>query len=182
MHALREYIQSQLDSRGWVAADLAKHSGISKQVLSGMLTDTRPTIDRMPLDSTVSGLARAFGVDRDVILAKVGEAMGLPTSRTVVVYEASRVPNDVLVQELRRRLREDVMGNAEHPAPMTTDRPDDESMEGAPPAPGDTPPPGEPGRGIGAVRPRLKAVPSRSHAAGERRTSPRRRSGDTRGE
>jgi len=118
MHALREYIQAQLDSRGWVAADLAKHSGISKQVVSGLLNDDRASIDRLPLDSTIDGLAQAFRVERDVILAKVGEAMGLPMSRTVVVYEASGVPNDVLIQELRRRLREDVMGNAEHPAPI----------------------------------------------------------------
>lgn len=107
MHALRTYIEAQMDRRTWSAADLVRASGISKQVISGLLNDDRPSLDRLPTDRTVSGLASAFSVDRVVILAKIGEAMGLPLNAPVVIYDASRVPNDELIRELASRLRED---------------------------------------------------------------------------
>lgn len=105
MHALRKYVQEQMDDRGWRPADLVTASGISKQVISGLLADPRDHIDRMPSEKTIAGLCRAFSVPRQVLLAVVGEAMGLPISRPVEVADASRVSNDELIRELARRLQ-----------------------------------------------------------------------------
>lgn len=106
MHALRKFVQDQMDARNWRATDLAARSGISKQVISGLLTDDRDTVDRMPTEKTIDGLCKAFRIDRDVLLAVIGEAMGLPVNRPTVVYDASRVPSDELILELARRLGE----------------------------------------------------------------------------
>src|SRR5690554_566323 len=100
MHALRKYVQTQMDARGWRPADLANASGISKQVVSGLLADTRDHIDRMPSEKTITGLCRAFSIQRPVLLAVIGEAMGLPVDRPVKVADASRVSNDELIREL----------------------------------------------------------------------------------
>lgn len=137
MHALRKFVQDRMDARGWRPADLVTASGINKQVVSGLLTDDRDSIDRMPSEKTIAGLCRAFSVDRDTVLAVVGEAMGLPVARPVVVYDASHVPNDELIRELAKRLGEAGGEHVQRSAPTSTaghrpasDR-DIESGEGA---------------------------------------------------
>lgn len=119
MHALRKFVQDQMDTRNWRAADLAARSGISKQVISGLLTDDRDTVDRMPTEKTIAGLCKAFSVSRDAVLAVVGEAMGLPVGRPTVIYDASRVPNDELIRELARRLGEAGGEHVHGSAPIT---------------------------------------------------------------
>ncbi|MEV7973300.1 helix-turn-helix transcriptional regulator [Cellulomonas sp. NPDC089187] len=104
MHALRQYVQGEMDRRGWKPVELAKRSGVSKQVLSNLLNDDRDELRMLPARDTIDGLAAAFSVDRDVLLGVVGEAMGIPVGRTVVVYDASRVPDDELLRELAHRL------------------------------------------------------------------------------
>lgn len=118
MHALRKYIQGEMDRRGWKAADLVLASGIAKQVVSSLLNDDRDRIDRMPTDRTIDGLAKAFSTSREVILNRVADAMGLPVDEPVIVYDARRVPNEELLRELERRLQE---GGGEHvrSAPMS---------------------------------------------------------------
>ncbi|MEE6273480.1 helix-turn-helix transcriptional regulator [Georgenia sp. MJ206] len=121
MHALRAFIQEQMDARGWAPTDLARASSLSKQTVSNLLAQQDGPMTRMLRPETITGLARAFAVNELVILAKIGEAMGLPVSEPVVVYDASRVPNEDLIRVLTERLRaKEVVGNAEHPAPMTT--------------------------------------------------------------
>lgn len=105
MHAYRKLIQDEMDARQWQASDLARVSGVSKQVLSNILGDTREQLVQRPTDATVNGLARAFGLNPDAILAAVGEAMGLPVSRPVVIYDAARVSDDDLLRVLGERLR-----------------------------------------------------------------------------
>lgn len=122
MHAYRRFIQDEMDKRGWKATDLARASGVSKQVLSTALNDTRDQLRMMPSHETVAGLARAFGVPQRVILHKVAEAMGLPAGEEVVVYDASRVSDDELINELIRRFRAARRGGG-----------DDESAPIAPP-------------------------------------------------
>lgn len=137
MHALRMFVQERMDARGWRPADLVTASGINKQVVSGLLTDDRDSIDRMPSERTIAGLCRAFSVDRDTVLAVIGEAMGLPVTRPVVVYDASHVPNDELIRELAKRLGEAGGEHDQRSAPITTSRGapgadrDIESAEGA---------------------------------------------------
>lgn len=127
MHALRRFIQERMDARAWKPADLAAASGISKQVVSGMLKDDREYIDRMPSEATITGLCRAFSVEREVLLAVIGEAMGLPVSTPVYVYDASRVPNEELVRELDKRLREAGEEHADGSAP-TSEAPREEIL------------------------------------------------------
>lgn len=120
MHAWSSFVQGYLDERGLKAADLSRRSGVSPQVLSNILTDPRESLDRRPDQRTISKLATAMGLPENVLLAKVGEAMGLPVAETVVVYDASRVPNDELIRELSSRLREEVVGDASQRAAAPT--------------------------------------------------------------
>jgi len=66
----------------------------------------------------VAALARAYG--RPVLEAFV--AAGFLTDReakaTVTVPDIGQLSADDLLAEVRRRMREEVVGNAEHPAPM----------------------------------------------------------------
>lgn len=118
MHALRMFVQAQMDERGWTQSDLVAASGITKQVVSSLVSDARPKLDRLPQDKTIDGLARAFRVDRNVILAKIGEAMGLPVSEPVVIYDASRVPNSDLLRVLSERLSKAGEEHEHRSAPM----------------------------------------------------------------
>ena len=104
MHAYRAFVQAEMDRRGWRASDLSRASGISRQLLSTILTDTRDSLRMMPAPETVAGLARAFSVPETTILQVVAEAMGLPTGERVVVYDATRVSNAELAHEVARRL------------------------------------------------------------------------------
>ncbi|UFU03475.1 helix-turn-helix transcriptional regulator [Ruania suaedae] len=132
MHAYRKFVQQQMDERGWTATELAVAGGLTKQTIHNIVTDDRDQLSQRPKQSTILGLARAFRVDPDVVLLKVGEAMGIPVERAVVTYDASRVSDEELLRLLAHRLkREEVVGNAEHPAPM--------NETGAPPATGINP-------------------------------------------
>ncbi|MFD6030514.1 helix-turn-helix domain-containing protein [Cellulosimicrobium funkei] len=104
MHALRAFVEQQMNTRAWTNQDLVRASGITKQVISELLKDTRERVTSMPSDKTIDGLSRAFGVDRSLVLTKIGEAMGLPVSEPVVVFDASGVSNDELLRELATRL------------------------------------------------------------------------------
>jgi transcriptional regulator with XRE-family HTH domain len=104
-HAFRRFIENNMAQRDWLQSDLVRESGITKQVVSGLLNDTRERLDRLPQDKTVDGLARAFGVERGVVLTVIGESMGLPMREPAVLYDASGVTNENLVRELTERLR-----------------------------------------------------------------------------
>lgn len=108
MHALRRFLEDGVRRRRWNQADLARESGISKQVVSNLLGDERPTLDRLPQDKTIDGIARALEVDRSVVLAVIAQAMGLPVSEPTVVYDPSGVGDADLLRELARRLDERV--------------------------------------------------------------------------
>lgn len=125
MHAWRAFVQGHLDAHQIGAAELSRRSGVSKQVLSKILNDDRDQLVQRPDQSTVSKLARAMGVRPDVLLAKVAEAMGLPVTE-VRVTDPDSISNADLIRVLSDRLRraEELMGNAQHPAPMTTDAPE----------------------------------------------------------
>jgi transcriptional regulator with XRE-family HTH domain len=119
MHALRRFIQEQMDARGWTADDLVKASGISKQTLSVRLNDDRERLAAPLGDETVAGLARAFGVDRLVVLSKVTEALGLPVGETVIVRTADGVSDQELVREVEKRLAVKRGSHGHQPAATT---------------------------------------------------------------
>lgn len=103
MHAYRRFVQDEMDKRGWTAADLQRSSGLTKQNLSRLLNDQRAQLQQRPDPATITGLARAFGIDETVVLTYVAEAMGLPTSRVAVV-DAAALSNDALLRILAERL------------------------------------------------------------------------------
>lgn len=113
MHSYRRFVHTEMDKRGWTAADLQRSSGLSKQNLSRILRDEREQLQQRPDTATVSALARAFGVDEKLVLTHVAEAMGLPTSR-VEVAAAADLSNEELLRILAERLNR---GGTHEPAP-----------------------------------------------------------------
>lgn len=104
MHALQRLLRDGLARRGWNQSDLARESGLSKQVVSKLLRDDRAPVSRLLKSTTVDGLARALQVDSGVVRAAIAEEMGLPGSEVQVVFDARGVADDDLIRELARRL------------------------------------------------------------------------------
>lgn len=104
MHSLRQFLEEGLARRGWSQATLARESGVSKQVINGIVTDERTKLDRLPRDKTIDGLARAFEVDREVVQSVIARAMGFASLEPVTVYDPSGVADSDLLRELARRL------------------------------------------------------------------------------
>src|SRR5882672_4536619 len=75
MHALRRFIQSELDNRGWQARDLVKASGPSKQLVSNLLNDDRDVMPQLPRTATLDALASAFGVTTAHVTTVAVEAL-----------------------------------------------------------------------------------------------------------
>lgn len=113
MHAYRRFVQTEMDKRGWTAADLQRSSGLTKQNLSRLLRDEREQLQQRPDTETVNALARAFGVNEKLVLSHVAEAMGLPTNR-VEVAAAADLSNEELLRILAERLNR---GGTHEPAP-----------------------------------------------------------------
>ena len=104
MHALQRLLREGLVRRGWNQSDLARESGLSKQVVSKLLREGRAPIARLLRDTTIEGLARALQVHVGVVRAAIAEEMRLPGGEVQVVYDARGVADDELVRELARRL------------------------------------------------------------------------------
>ncbi|XKH58511.1 hypothetical protein LG293_17975 (plasmid) [Citricoccus nitrophenolicus] len=105
-HAYQRFILDQMKNNGWRQADITKHGGPSRQLISKILSDTRPLLDRRPDQATLEKLATAFGVEVEEVLEAVAKAMGLPAS-TVKVGLASMSDGELLA-ELRRRMQEGI--------------------------------------------------------------------------
>jgi transcriptional regulator with XRE-family HTH domain len=105
MHPFRAYIEDQLGRNQWTQADLARQSGLSKQVVSRLLTDEREQLARLPSQETLTGLARAFRVPLSVVVLKAAQACGVPVDVTeVAVPAAEELTTDQLLAEVRRRI------------------------------------------------------------------------------
>lgn len=104
MHALRRFIQSELDSRGWQARDLVKASGLSKQLVSNLLNDDRDILPQLPRTTTLEALAQAFNVTTAHVTTVAVEALGVPgVNAPAVVHQIESVDDEVLLRELLRR-------------------------------------------------------------------------------
>lgn len=103
MHAYSRYVKREMDSRHWNQNELAKRAGLTRQVVSNIVKDTRERLTQVPDDKTITGLAKAFAVNPDVVRAQVALAMGLPVN--VVRAEIDTVSDAELVTELARRLK-----------------------------------------------------------------------------
>jgi transcriptional regulator with XRE-family HTH domain len=104
MHALRRFIQSELDNRGWQARDLVKASGLSKQLVSTLLNDDRDVLPQLPRTTTLEALASAFNVTTAHVTTVAVEALGIPgVQAPAIVHQITAVDDEVLLRELLRR-------------------------------------------------------------------------------
>ncbi|WP_122262176.1 helix-turn-helix domain-containing protein [Ornithinimicrobium cerasi] len=124
MHALRRYLQDGMDARGWQQSELARSSGLTRQRVSQMLGDDRELLPAVPRRETLQAIARAFGVSESTVTAVAFEAMGYDLDAVRRETDLSTATDEQLVRALADRLgvglgTEDVMGNAQHPAPTS---------------------------------------------------------------
>lgn len=104
MHALRRFIQQELDTRGWQAHDLAKASGLSRQLISKLVNDDRDVLPQIPRTKTLEALAQAFNVSTAHVTTVAVEALGVPdVNAPAVVHQIEDVDDEVLLRELLRR-------------------------------------------------------------------------------
>lgn len=103
MHAFQRLIQARMDERGYKPADVVRLSGLSRQTLHSILTDSRDTIKEMPSRKTVQVLAEALRLPTDQLLIAAAEAYGVPVSAPVMVPSVTEVSDSELARELLRR-------------------------------------------------------------------------------
>jgi transcriptional regulator with XRE-family HTH domain len=103
MHAFRRLIQARMDERGYKPADVVRLSGLSRQTLHSILTDSRDTIKEMPSRKTVQVLAEALRMPTDQLLIAAAEAYGVPVAAPVMVPTVTDVSDAELARELLRR-------------------------------------------------------------------------------
>jgi transcriptional regulator with XRE-family HTH domain len=103
MHAFQRLIQDRMDERGYKPADVVRLSGLSRQTLHSILTDSRDTIKEMPSRKTVQVLAEALRLPTDQLLIAAAEAYGVPVTAPVMVPSVTDVSDSELARELLRR-------------------------------------------------------------------------------
>lgn len=103
MHEYQRFVQREMNARNWNQNDVARHAGLNRQTISAIMKDEREKLNQLPDSKTIDGLARAFTVSREVVLAHVALAMGLPVK--LERADVSTASNDELVSELARRLK-----------------------------------------------------------------------------
>jgi transcriptional regulator with XRE-family HTH domain len=92
MHAFRRLIQARMDERGYKPADVVRLSGLSRQTLHSILTDSRDTIKEMPSRKTVQVLAEALRMPADQLLIAAAEAYGVPVAAPYWSRRSPRCP------------------------------------------------------------------------------------------
>lgn len=117
MHEYRRFIQDELDARGWKPAELARQSGLRRQLVWKILHDNRPTLGQMPDESTMEGIASGFGIPVDrVRIAAARSLRGYEDDGAPLSNDLSAVSNDVLLTEIRRRFEAAPLGAGGRPA------------------------------------------------------------------
>ncbi|WP_411732155.1 helix-turn-helix domain-containing protein [Paeniglutamicibacter sp.] len=119
MHALGRYLQQEIDGRGWVIADLIRHSGLSKQTVYNLINDSREYMDQTPQRKTISSLAGALGVDPLEILTISAQALGVPITLEPASASLKHASNDQILQELSVRLSRGEGSNEDQDKPET---------------------------------------------------------------
>lgn len=105
MHALRRFIEQQMEDNGWTPTDLVRQSGLSKQHLSKMLNDDRDALPRLPSEQTLLGLAKGLRVPLNTVVLTAARACGVPVDVTEVEVSSPRaLSTDQLLAEVRRRI------------------------------------------------------------------------------
>lgn len=106
MHELARYVQGLMDQAGWRQADLARASGVSKEVVSNLLDKRRDGMTRPPAPETIAGIARAFPgrTNEQMLWLRVAQSMGLPVGTEVTVPDPDALTDQQLLDVLARRL------------------------------------------------------------------------------
>ncbi|MDQ1742932.1 MAG: hypothetical protein QOE23_1271 [Pseudonocardiales bacterium] len=128
MHAFRKLIQARMDERGYKPADVVRLSGLSRQTLHSILTDSRDTIKEMPSRRTVQVLAEALRMPADQLLVAAAEAYGVPVTAPILVPTVTDVTDSELARELLRRAVARDEGGAVAPPPLDLSNIDGESV------------------------------------------------------
>jgi len=118
MNEYQRFIQDELDRRNWRPADVEKHGGPSRQVMSNILNDKRQVLEYRPKQETIEGIAKAFSVPVDTVLAHVAKAMGFPV--TITAASLDDVSDDDLLDQVRKRMQR----GASHDDDKSTSEPD----------------------------------------------------------
>lgn len=124
MHAFRRYLQDGMDARGWQQAELVRHSGLTRQRVSQMLSDDRDLLPSVPQRRTLQAIARAFGVSESTVTAVAFEAMGYDLAVVREETDLSTATNEQLVRAVAERLQvghgtEGRDGDAQYAAPTS---------------------------------------------------------------
>ncbi|MEU6582849.1 helix-turn-helix transcriptional regulator [Nocardia sp. NPDC046763] len=106
MHEYRRFVQAELDARGWKQADLARKSGLSRQLISNILRDNRPNLGQMPEEATLEGIAQGFGIPVDVVRTAASRALtGFIDEGQPLRIDLGEVSTDALLAEIHRRIK-----------------------------------------------------------------------------
>lgn len=105
MHEYRRFVQGELDARGWQQADLVKRSGLSRQLVSKILSDDRPHLGQMPDDTTLEKIAHGFQVPVDRVRTAAARSLArYEDDGRSLITDLRGVHMDALLGEIRRRL------------------------------------------------------------------------------
>jgi transcriptional regulator with XRE-family HTH domain len=111
VHALRRFIQDEMDARGWQPRDLARRSGLSKQLISNLLNDDRDVLPQLPRTATLAALAKAFDLTTGHVTAVAVQALGVPDVQPpAVVHQVEAATDADLLRELLRRAEQKAGG------------------------------------------------------------------------
>lgn len=104
MHAYRQFIQEQLDARGWKPAELARRAGMHRQLVWKILNDDREHIGQIPDTATMEAIAHGFSIPVDhVRIAAARSLAGYTDDGRPIATDVRELSTDVLLEELRRR-------------------------------------------------------------------------------
>lgn len=105
MHPYQQFIQDQLDARGWRQSDLARRSGLSRQLISQTLSDTRPHLGRMPDSGTIEKLATGFEVSIETVRTAAARSLvDYSDDGTPLTIGLEQIPTEALLAEIGRRI------------------------------------------------------------------------------
>lgn len=109
-HALRNFIQEQMDQRAMDQAAFTKRSGLTRSHVSKLLHDERAALPQLPRRQTLDGIAKAFGISEQVVLAYAVEALGLGYEADDFRNELADASTDELLEALRARAHSELHG------------------------------------------------------------------------
>jgi transcriptional regulator with XRE-family HTH domain len=105
VHEYRQFIQAELDQRGWKPAELERRSGLSRQAIWKILHDKREMLGRMPDQTTMDKIALGFGIPVERVKTAAARSLArYEDGGTPLVADLTKVSIEAILNELRRRL------------------------------------------------------------------------------